>query len=147
VESPSRRWATSELLVVGEGLIANRGRRLVHSRRICPGSRVSWTGEIDRAHSATEHGTRNSPTRRAAYDALPEEEKRRLEGLRVHHSIAYSRQTLASSFQGEQDALQGAIHPLVRTIPRSHRRSLYVASHASRIVECPSPRGGSFSAI
>jgi len=79
---------------------------------------------------------------RAAYDALPEEEKRRLEGLRVHHSIAYSRQTLGFEFsQGEQDALQGAIHPLVRTIPRSHRRSLYVASHASRIVEWPVPEG------
>jgi len=77
---------------------------------------------------------------RAAYDALPEEEKRRLEGLRVHHSIAYSRQTLGFEFsQGEQDALQGAIHPLVRTIPRSHRRSLYVASHASRIIDWPVP--------
>jgi len=79
---------------------------------------------------------------RAAYDALPEEEKRRLEGLRVHHSIAYSRQTLGFEFsQGEEDALQGAIHPLVRTIPRSHRRSLYVASHASRIIDWPVPEG------
>ena len=79
---------------------------------------------------------------RAAYDALPQEEKVRLEGLRVHHSIAYSRQTLGFEFsQGEQDALQGAIHPLVRTIPRSHRRSLYVASHASRIIDWPVPEG------
>ena len=79
---------------------------------------------------------------RAAYDALPEEEKRRLEGLRVHHSIAYSRQTLGFEFsQGEQDALQGTIHPLVRTIPRSLRRSLYVASHASRIIDWPVPEG------
>src|SRR5207244_3112004 len=79
---------------------------------------------------------------RAAYDALPEEEKRRLEGLRVHHSIAYSRQTLGFEFsQGEQDALQGAIHPLVRTIPRSHRRSLYAASHARPIIRCPVPEG------
>src|SRR5262249_32118970 len=30
---------------------------------------------------------------RAAYDALPPEGKARLEGLRVHHSIAHSRQT------------------------------------------------------
>jgi alpha-ketoglutarate-dependent 2,4-dichlorophenoxyacetate dioxygenase len=79
---------------------------------------------------------------RAAYDALPEEEKRRLEGLRVHHSIAYSRQTLGFEFsQGEQEALQGAVHSLVRTIPRSRRRSLYVASHASRIIEWPVPEG------
>ena len=79
---------------------------------------------------------------RAAYDALAAEEKQRLEGLRVHHSIAYSRQTLGFEFsQTEQDALQGAIHPLVRTIPRSHRRSLYVASHASRIIDWPVPEG------
>ena len=79
---------------------------------------------------------------RAAYDALPEEGKARLEGLRVHHSIAYSRQTLGFEFsESEQDALKGAIHPLVRTIPRSKRRSLYVASHASRIMDWPVPEG------
>ena len=79
---------------------------------------------------------------RAAYDALPEEEKARLEGLRVHHSIAHSRQTLGFEFsESEQDALKGAIHPLVRTIPRSKRRSLYVASHASRIIDWPVPEG------
>jgi alpha-ketoglutarate-dependent 2,4-dichlorophenoxyacetate dioxygenase len=79
---------------------------------------------------------------RAAYDALPADEKARLEGLRVHHSIAYSRQTLGFEFsESEQDALKGAIHPLVRTIPRSERRSLYVASHASRIIEWPVPEG------
>jgi len=79
---------------------------------------------------------------RAAYDALPEDEKARLEGLRVHHSIAYSRQTLGFEFsENEQEALKGAVHPLVRTIPRSKRRSLYLASHASRIVEWPVPEG------
>ena len=79
---------------------------------------------------------------RAAYDALPEEEKIRLEGLRAHHSIAYSRQTLGFEFsESEQDALKGAIHPLIRTIPRSKRRSLYVASHASRIIDWPLPEG------
>ena len=35
---------------------------------------------------------------RAAYDALPDETKARLEGLRVHHSIAHSRQTLGFEF-------------------------------------------------
>ena len=79
---------------------------------------------------------------RAAYDALPEDEKIRLEGLRAHHSIAYSRQTLGFEFsESEQEALKGAIHPLIRTIPRSKRRSLYVASHASRIIDWPVPEG------
>ncbi|MGH7400040.1 MAG: TauD/TfdA dioxygenase family protein, partial [Candidatus Rokuibacteriota bacterium] len=54
----------------------------------------------------------------------------------------YSRQTLGFEFsESEQDALKGAVHPLVRTIPRSKRRSLYVASHASRIIDWPVPEG------
>ena len=79
---------------------------------------------------------------RAAYDALPAEMQARVEGLRVHHSIAHSRQTLGFEFSAqEQEALEGAVHPLVRTIPRSGRRSLYLASHASRIVDWPVPEG------
>jgi len=79
---------------------------------------------------------------RAAYDALSAETKAQLEGLRVHHSIAHSRQTLGFEFsRDEQEALKGAVHPLIRTIPRSHRKSLYVASHASRIIDWPVPEG------
>jgi alpha-ketoglutarate-dependent 2,4-dichlorophenoxyacetate dioxygenase len=79
---------------------------------------------------------------RAAYDALPDAERARLEGLHAHHSIAYSRQTLGFEFSArEEDVLRGAIQPLVRTLPRSGRRSLYLASHASRIVEWPVPEG------
>ena len=79
---------------------------------------------------------------RAAFDALPDDVKARLEGLRVHHSIAYSRQTLGFEFSSdEEDKLRGAIHSLVRTIPRSKRRALYLASHASRIIDWPVPEG------
>jgi alpha-ketoglutarate-dependent 2,4-dichlorophenoxyacetate dioxygenase len=60
--------------------------------------------------------------------------------LQVHHSIAYSRRTLGFEFSPEEEErLQGAIHPLVRTIPSSGRRSLYLASHASRILDWPVP--------
>jgi alpha-ketoglutarate-dependent 2,4-dichlorophenoxyacetate dioxygenase len=79
---------------------------------------------------------------RAAYDALDATLKARLEGLRVHHSIAHSRQILGFEFSADEaDALKGAAHPLVRTLPRSNRRSLYVASHASRIIDWPVPEG------
>jgi alpha-ketoglutarate-dependent 2,4-dichlorophenoxyacetate dioxygenase len=72
---------------------------------------------------------------RAAYDALPDEMKQRIEGLMVHHSIAYSRKTLGFEFSPEEEAkLEGAVHPLVRTIPGSGRKSLYLASHASTII-------------
>jgi alpha-ketoglutarate-dependent 2,4-dichlorophenoxyacetate dioxygenase len=79
---------------------------------------------------------------RAAYDALAASTKAKLEGLRVHHSIAHSRQTLGFEFsKDEEEQLKGAVHPLVRTIPRSGRRSLYLASHASRIIDWPVPEG------
>ena len=79
---------------------------------------------------------------RAGYDALPAEMKARLEGLRVHHSIMHSRQTLGFDFSpDEAQALQGAVHPLVRLLPRSGRRSLYLASHAARIIDWPVPEG------
>ena len=79
---------------------------------------------------------------RAAYDALPAETKARIEGLRTHHSIAHSRQILGFEFsQSEHEQLEGAIHPLVRTIPRSGRRSLYLASHQSRVIDWPIAEG------
>ena len=79
---------------------------------------------------------------RGAYDALPAETKAQIADLKAHHSIAYSRQVLGFEFsQEEEEALKGAIHPLVRTLPRSNRKSLYVASHASRIIDWPIPEG------
>jgi len=79
---------------------------------------------------------------RAAYDTLPAETKALIEGLRTHHSIAHSRQILGFEFsQSEQDQLKGAVHPLVRTIPRSLRRSLYLASHQTGILDWPLPEG------
>src|SRR5262245_41143936 len=79
---------------------------------------------------------------RAAYDALPDDMKTRLEGLQAHHSIAYSRQTLGFEFaEDEKDRLKGAVHPLVRTLPRTGRKSLYLASHANRILGWPVPDG------
>ena len=79
---------------------------------------------------------------RAAYDALDAEIKATLGGLRAHHSIAYSRQTLGFEFsQEEQDKLKGAVHPLVHTNPRTQRKALYLASHASQIMDWPIPEG------
>jgi len=79
---------------------------------------------------------------RAAYDALDDATRRTLEGLRAHHSIAYSRMTLGFEFSAEeQRKLPGAVHPVVRANPRTGRRSLYLASHASRIIDWPVPEG------
>jgi alpha-ketoglutarate-dependent 2,4-dichlorophenoxyacetate dioxygenase len=77
---------------------------------------------------------------RAAYDEVDEETKDVIEDLRVHHSIAYSREVLGFEFApGERELLKGAVHPLVRRFPGSDRRSLYLASHAQHIIDWPVP--------
>jgi alpha-ketoglutarate-dependent 2,4-dichlorophenoxyacetate dioxygenase len=79
---------------------------------------------------------------RAAYDALDDDMKATLEGLKAHHSIAYSRQTLGFEFsESEQNALKGAVHPMIRVNPRTGRRSVYVASHAFKVLEMPVAEG------
>jgi alpha-ketoglutarate-dependent 2,4-dichlorophenoxyacetate dioxygenase len=76
---------------------------------------------------------------RAAYDALPAAMKRKLEGLVAEHSIATSRKR--AGFTGFTAGESGRLPPvpqvLVRTIPQSGRKSLYVASHAGRIFGMP----------
>ena len=76
---------------------------------------------------------------RSAYDALSDDMKAQVDGLRVQHSIAYSRAMLGFEFSSkESEMLKGAVHPLVRTLPNS-RKSLYLASHAASIIGWPVP--------
>ena len=75
---------------------------------------------------------------RAAYDALDDAMKRKLEGLKVHHTITRSREILGFEFSPEEkQKLKGAIHPMVRVNPRSGRKSLYLAAHAARVIDWP----------
>ena len=80
---------------------------------------------------------------RAAYDALDEATKRRLDALVVEHSIFNSRAKLGfSDFSDEERAgLPPVPQVLVRTLPDSGRKSLYLASHAGRIFGMPEQDG------
>jgi alpha-ketoglutarate-dependent 2,4-dichlorophenoxyacetate dioxygenase len=80
---------------------------------------------------------------RAAYDALPEDTKRRLDGLVAEHSIFNSRARLGyTNFSDEERReLPPVPQVVVRTIPESGRKSLYLASHAGRIVGLPEGEG------
>jgi alpha-ketoglutarate-dependent 2,4-dichlorophenoxyacetate dioxygenase len=72
---------------------------------------------------------------RAAYDALPDDRKRRLHGLVAEHSIFNSRAKLGfTNFDDEERANMPPVpQVLVRTGPESGRKSLYLASHIGRI--------------
>ena len=80
---------------------------------------------------------------RAAYDALPDATKARLESMVAEHSIFTSRAKLG--FTNFSEAERAAMPPvpqmLVRTIPQTGRRNLYLASHAGRIVGLPEDEG------
>lgn len=79
---------------------------------------------------------------RAGYDSLSDEMKAQLEGLRAHHSIAHSREILGFTFsEKERDILKGAVQPLIRTLPRTGRKALYIAAHVSKILDWPLPEG------
>jgi alpha-ketoglutarate-dependent 2,4-dichlorophenoxyacetate dioxygenase len=80
---------------------------------------------------------------RAAYDALSDAMKRRLDTLVAEHSIFNSRAKLGfSNFSDEErQGLPPVPQVLVRTLPDSGRKSLYLASHAGRIFGMSEPEG------
>src|SRR5262245_17330069 len=80
---------------------------------------------------------------RAAYDALPETMKARLEGLVAEHSIWHSRAKHGGykPTEEERKLRPGAQHYLVRRHPGSGRNALYIASHAWRIIGMPEDEG------
>jgi alpha-ketoglutarate-dependent 2,4-dichlorophenoxyacetate dioxygenase len=76
---------------------------------------------------------------RAAYDDLPEAMKAKLEGLVAQHSIFNSRARLGfDKFDAkERKNLPPVPQMLVRSIPQTDRKNLYIASHAARIIGMP----------
>jgi len=80
---------------------------------------------------------------RAAYDALPDSTKRKIENLVAEHSIWHSRAKLGGYTPTEQERKDRppALHPLVRRHPGSGRNALYIASHASHIIGWPVEEG------
>lgn len=80
---------------------------------------------------------------RAAYDALPEATKRKLDGLVAEHSILRSRAQIGFS-EFTDDVLReypSVPQLLVRMHSGTGRKSLYLASHASHIIGWPLEEG------
>jgi alpha-ketoglutarate-dependent 2,4-dichlorophenoxyacetate dioxygenase len=76
---------------------------------------------------------------RAAYDALPEPTRRRIDGLVAEHSLMTSRAKLgfADFDENERKMFEPVPQVLARLLPDSGRMSLYVASHAGAIRGMP----------
>ncbi len=80
---------------------------------------------------------------RAAFDSLPPPKKEQLRGLVAEHSIFNSRTKLGfyDFAPEERAALPPVKQVMVRRIPESGRESLYIASHAGRVIGMPDDEG------
>ena len=84
----------------------------------------------------TEGGETEFADLRAAYDALPEDLKRKMADLRAQHYALYSRINLGDTHWTEEQksAIPPVEWPLVRTHPGSGRKLLFVGVHATHIL-------------
>lgn len=73
---------------------------------------------------------------RAAYDALDEADKQQIAGLQVRHSLGWSREQAGAPplSESEQANIPESVQPLVRVLPGSGRRSLYLSSHGRDVL-------------
>ncbi len=90
-----------------------------------------------------EGGATEFASARAAYPALPEALKRRVETAVVVHDFSWSRdQVRPGFFTAEERAVYPPVrHPLVRTNPANGRRSLFLGAHASHVEGLPLDEG------
>jgi alpha-ketoglutarate-dependent 2,4-dichlorophenoxyacetate dioxygenase len=85
---------------------------------------------------------------RAAYDALADEIRARAESATAEHWLWKTR--VAGGYMNVTDdmvnAMPPARHPVVRTVPESGRKSLYLGSHVTHIVDWPREESDAFIA-
>ena len=102
----------------------------------------AWSMLHARAVPPTGGDTEFADTR-AAYEALTEAMRGRLEGLVAEHCLWHSRTKLGGYIptEDERTELPPAQHALVRRHGGSGRRALYLASHASHVIGMPVEEG------
>ncbi len=120
----------------------HKGNQLWHSDVTFDAVRASYS--LLAAHVVPPDGADTEfADMRAAYDDLPEATKAEIDGLVAEHSIWYSR--VLGGMEEPSDEVKAtrppARHPLVQVNPRTGRKSLYLASHASHIVGRPRDAG------
>ena len=92
-------------------------------------------------------GNTEFATMTAAYDALPDDIKQKLEGLVAEHSLVYSRQTVTptGALTAEMKAeLPGAWQTMTRVNPVTRRKAIYAGAHCSHVIGWPREEGRAF---
>jgi len=133
LESGDKIWAKDS-----QRRLHERGNLLWHTdssfRRIPAYASLLYAREIPPVGGLTEFADL-----RAAYDALSEDLQVHLQDLIAEHCIRYSRRRIGYTefSQRECESMPPVPQPLVRTIPQTGRRTLYLASHAGGIRDVP----------
>lgn len=80
---------------------------------------------------------------RNAYETLPDQKKEALAGLVAEHSMAYSREQIAPGLMTKEFLKETppVHHLVVRTIPETGKKALYIGSYASHILGWPIEKG------
>jgi alpha-ketoglutarate-dependent 2,4-dichlorophenoxyacetate dioxygenase len=80
---------------------------------------------------------------RAAYDALDDETKAEIDDFICEHSLMYSRGSLGflDYSEEEKQLFKPVLQRLVRTHPVHKRKSLYLSSHAGKVLSMSMPEG------
>ncbi len=123
----------------------NLGNQLWHSDssfRATPAKYSILSGRV----VSTSGGNTEFADMRAAYDALDEATKREVEDLVCEHSLMHSRGALGfDELTAEERVMFAPVRQrLVRTHPKTGRKSLYLSSHAGSIVGWPVPEARAF---
>ncbi len=120
----------------------NKGNALWHTDSSFNPHRASYSLLL--AHAVPpEGGNTEFADMRAAYRALPPDLQRECEPLVAEHWLWYSRMLAGYPEPTEEERLAKppARHRLVQTHPTSGMKTLYLASHASHIVDWPVEQG------
>jgi alpha-ketoglutarate-dependent 2,4-dichlorophenoxyacetate dioxygenase len=123
----------------------NLGNQLWHSDssfRAIPAKYSILSGRI----VVDKGGNTEFADMRAAYDALDDATKAAVEPLVCEHSLMYSRGLLGfTDLSDEERAMFRPVRQaLVRTHPKTGRKSLYLAAHAGTIIGWPVPEARAF---
>jgi alpha-ketoglutarate-dependent 2,4-dichlorophenoxyacetate dioxygenase len=86
-----------------------------------------------------EGGATEFASARAAYAELPDDLRRRVDGLVVVHDFTWSRDQVRPGIltEKERSEVPSVAHPLVRANPANGRRTLFIGAHASHVVGMP----------
>jgi alpha-ketoglutarate-dependent 2,4-dichlorophenoxyacetate dioxygenase len=125
--------------------MASLGNRLWHSDasfRVIPARYSLLSGRI----VVTEGGNTEFADMRAAYDALDAGTKAEIDDLICEHSQIFSREQLGfTEYLPDERAMMAPVrHRLVRTLPSTGRKSLFLSAHIGGIVGWPMPEARAF---